>query len=54
MTPEEAATQAGATQLGEEGPDGAHWIFSRAELARFVALVGKGGEGRKELPPLPY
>lgn len=48
MNREEAARRAGATQLGEDGPDGAHWIFSRAELEAFAFLVGG------ELPPLPY
>lgn len=48
----EAARKAGATQLGEDGPTGAHWIFSRLELERFVALLATG-TGR-ELPPLPY
>lgn len=55
---EEAAAAAGATPLGKEGPDGAHWLFSREELGRFVALVrGVPNSGQivpKMLPPLPY
>lgn len=51
MTPEEAAIEAGAMQLGEESPEGRHWIFSEKQLERFAELVR--AEPR-ELPPLPY
>jgi hypothetical protein len=44
---EAAAAAAGATQLGEDGPDGCHWIFSAEELERFARLVAR------ELPALP-
>ncbi len=49
MTLEEAALAAGATQLGEYGPDGAHWIFSSEQLAAFVALMAT-----PSLAPPPY
>lgn len=52
MTPEELALRAGATKLGEDGPDGAHWIFSRGQLERFVALLAE--PEAPEIPPLPY
>lgn len=47
----ELAREAGALALGEDGPDGRHWIFSEEQLARFVALWEVRG---RELPPLPY
>lgn len=53
MSVEEAAAAAGATPLGKEGPDGAHWLFSRGELEAFAELV-RSGEGERVLPPLPY
>lgn len=48
-----AALEAGATQLGEDGPVGAHFIFSREQLERFARAVGEPREGQK-IPPLPY
>ena len=53
---EEAARDAGATQLGDLGPDGAHWIFSREQLEAFVELLARPCEAPKRatLPPLPY
>lgn len=46
------ALQAGATQLGEDGPDGCHLIFSVEQLAAFAHLL----EGRepRQAPALPY
>lgn len=47
-----AALESGATQLGEDGPDGRHWIFSERELGVFVQLVRE--ERGREWPALPY
>lgn len=54
MSVEEAARAAGATQLGEDGPDGAHWIFSREELGEFARLVSSEAREIPPCPPLPY
>lgn len=53
MTLLEAALAAGTTQLGEDGPTGAHYIFSLRELERLAELLREPPE-LPPCPPLPY
>lgn len=46
------AAESGAMQLGEDGPDGAHWIFNQGQLEAFARLVRS--EPLQVLPEPPY